>query len=574
MQRQLYLALLLVTTALAAAVCLRPSLGDELIRLAGLQGGSAGHYAGSAGPPAEAHVSAVGTSGPLAPRTPGAQSVPWPATPVGEALASDADVGLPASPPRYSSYSQVEDSYSQAQDSYRPEVARRPQAPPFGAEMPIPAEYWGGEASTPPPGPTYPVAGAARNALRARAAPGWEQGPVPPVDPVNLGSGPAAARAEGPPFAADEPRYPPAADRLAAPLGGAQPSPEPARPGAGSPAIARARPCQGTEVLGRAGNEWILASEVLPAYSQIMGRVPQNELDALPKDRLDLEKKALIARLLEGPIQTKLIYQDAKRTLPEERLPEIEKKIADHFVKEELPKRIEKAGVATAAELDEKLRAMGSSLERMRRGYVQQALAMSWLDQQRGADPKVSHAEMLDYYREHLADYETPARARWEKMSVQIPRYSDGREAYAALARMGNEVKQGPPMAEVVAAQPKGGPECQGGVQGWVTQGGMEVSDTIEEGIFALPVGQLSRIFREGGAYHIIRVLQREEFKRTPFEDPEIQKEIRDKIAELRHNEQTEEYLARLREQFPVWTIFDDDPQLAQFRRRMDSSRN
>jgi hypothetical protein len=382
-------------------------------------------------------------------------------------------------------------------------------------------------------GPTYPVAGAGRNDFQSH------------VD--RSGISPGAVPADS----------------------------RPARPEAGSPLIAQARACQGTEVLARVGNGVILASEVMPAYHEIMARIPNSELAALPKDRLEREKRSLLARLLQGQVQTKLIYQDAKRTIPEERFPEIEKKIADFFVNEELPKRIEKAGVATAAEFDEKLRAMGSSLERMKRSFVQQAVAQQWLQGQREADPEVSHGEMLDYYDEHRADYETPARARWEMISVGIPRYSDGRRAYAKLAQMGNQVMQGRSIAEVLAARADDGLECRGGVQGWVTQGGLEVSETIEEGIFTLPVGLPSRIFRDANAYHIIRVLEREPRKENLFaEAPGIQKEIREKLQQLRRDEQTEEYLARLKQQFPVWTIFDDDPELAELRRESDPSRN
>ena len=96
----------------------------------------------------------------------------------------------------------------------------------------------------------------------------------------------------------------------------------------------------------------------------------------------------------------------------------------------------------------------------------------------------------------------------------------------------------------------------------------------LVQGIFSLPVGVPSRIFRDDDAFHIIRVLQREPFQRKPFDDPEVQSEIREKLREQRRDEQTEKYLARLRQQFPVWTVFDDDPELAELRRQFDASRN
>jgi peptidyl-prolyl cis-trans isomerase C len=295
----------------------------------------------------------------------------------------------------------------------------------------------------------------------------------------------------------------------------------------------------------------------------------------MPRDQLEREKKQLLAVLLEGQVQTKLIYLDAERTIPEESFPEFQKKISDHFVEKVLPDRMEQAGAANADEFDEKLRTMGSSLERMKRGFVQKAVAQHWLEGQVEEKPEVSHGEMLDYYHEHRDEYEKPARARWEMLSVRIPRYSDGGAAQAKLARMGNQVLQGRSMAEVLAAEPKDGLECRGGVQGWVTEGGFDVSETFEAGIFSLRVGQPSQIFREGDAYYIIRVIEREEPKVDLFaKDPEVQNEVREKLQKTRRGEQIQKYLARLKKQFPVWTVLDDDVQLAEFRRRVQSARN
>ena len=312
----------------------------------------------------------------------------------------------------------------------------------------------------------------------------------------------------------------------------------------------------------------ILASEVMPAFEETIAGVPESELARIP----EVHKKAFIARLLRERIKTKLIYQDARRTIPAERLSEIEDGIGDYFDKEELPKRIEKAGVASRAELDQKLHAIGSSLERTKRAFVQQMLARQWLYQQNTLDAEVSHDEMLEYYREHVADFETSGRARWEQLSIRIPRYSDGSEAYAALANLGNQVIAGTPTEDVLRAQPEGPLQCSGGVHGWTTQGSLEVSRAVEQAIFGLPVGQLSRIFRDDDELHIVRVLEREEARRAPFE--EAQAGIRKKIEEARRQEQIEAYLARLGEQTPVWTVFDDDPELARLRSESDPSRN
>lgn len=71
-----------------------------------------------------------------------------------------------------------------------------------------------------------------------------------------------------------------------------------------------------------------------------------------------------------------------------------------------------------------------------------------------------------------------------------------------------------------------------------------------------MPIGQLSRILEGPTGYHILRVTERQNASRTPFQ--EAQKEIREKIRQDRIKKQYREFIERVRKQFPIWTIFDD----------------
>ncbi|HUT90624.1 MAG TPA: peptidyl-prolyl cis-trans isomerase [Thermoguttaceae bacterium] len=688
MQRQLYPALLLITIALAAAVYLRPTVGEELMALAGARGGqTTGSYGqvgsgGSIGLPARATVFSGGLPAASSQRYPNAQSAPWPVAGSGEAFAGDVPAGSTSLSPSYPEAGR-EGGWPRSRFGYsdQPPVDPWTETPPPEYEAgrwsnPLP----GNEAARTPAGPSYPIAGDAGNGPPPGPTPGpdptsggaaqaWgdvdpvgryptagspsvpthSERPTRPTDPgTSYGEpspsysgppvpypdppsyppyagppdyGPNAAQPDFGPSAAErdyrpdavrpndgpsvagqdyrpnvaepnfrprvaEPNYGPNAGRNVAGTGYGPPpgrpydgppvtSPRPGQTqlGAAPPAIPEAKLCEGARVLAWVGDDVILASEVMPAYEEIMSRIPESQLAGRPQSRVEIEKKALIAKLLDERIQTSLIYQEAKRTIPEEGLPEIKRKIAKYFEEEELPKRMEKAGASSRRELDEKLRTIGSSIERAKRAFVQQSLAAEWLRQQNGTEPKISHEEMLDYYREHVADFETPARARWEKLTVRKPRYGDPREARSRLAQMGNQVMQGMSAADVLKTQPQGDLECEGGVQGWVTKDSLEIPKSLEEAIFGLPVGKPSQIFEGGDGFHIVRVLEREEFKRTQFEDSEIQKQIREKLRNLRRQEQTEDYLARLRKEIPVRTVFDDDPELAELRRQMATSR-
>jgi hypothetical protein len=320
-------------------------------------------------------------------------------------------------------------------------------------------------------------------------------------------------------------------------------------------------PCQGAQILARVGKDVILASEVLPGVDEWLtkneGQIPSYQRDAV--------RKMAVLGSLQKRVESKLVYQDVKRKIPAERLPDIRKKIGERFDRDVLPQRIKETGVGSRRELDEELRRWGTSLEREKRAFIERVLVREWIAQQ-NLDEKISHEEMLEYYRRHEADYQRPARARWEHLWVRVPRYSDGSAAYAKLARMGNELIRGASVADLLRADSDGTLPCRGGDQGWATKGSLEVSRVLEEAIFTLPVGGPSRIFKDGDGFHIVRVLQREEPTQTGFEEPQVQSEIHEKLRTQRRQENVRAYVARLKEEIPVWTIFDDDPAVARGR--------
>ena len=94
----------------------------------------------------------------------------------------------------------------------------------------------------------------------------------------------------------------------------------------------------------------------------------------------------------------------------------------------------------------------------------------------------------------------------------------------------------------------------RGGQRDWITRGSLK-SALLDQALFTLPPGQLSRILQDEEGFHIVRVIEREDAHRTPFE--ETQAEIREKMLAERKEARLKELVQRLREEIPVWTIFD-----------------
>jgi len=191
----------------------------------------------------------------------------------------------------------------------------------------------------------------------------------------------------------------------------------------------------------------------------------------------------------------------------------------------------------------------------MRKMFFERGLAQEWMRRNVQSDDEIPHADMIAWYQNHLADYDIPARARYEILTVKMGLKRSRRDAWDMLAGMGNEVLAGRPLADVAKTRSEGPTAAGGGVCDWTNQGSLS-SKVLDEALFSLPIGQLSSIIEDGETLHIVRVTEREAATRTPFLEAQVA--IRETLREERRKKALDEYLGKLRGRTPVWTVFDE----------------
>ena len=316
------------------------------------------------------------------------------------------------------------------------------------------------------------------------------------------------------------------------------------------------------KIIAWVGDQSIQSGDIMPTIDQMLAPVLEKmspEEIRSQQAQIDEQKQKLLQQSLGNSIESKLLYLDFLRSLPDEKrkeiLPNITKRAEDQFYEKQLPDALKRAKLESAPALDAELRKYGSSLAAQRRMFVERILGQSVLGQKIDYEPEVTHQEILDYYREHAADYERPARARWEKLTVRFDRFQNKAEAWAALAQMGNEVLRGAPL-EAVARRHSQDPDAQqGGYHDWTTYGSL-ASDVLNEAIFSLPVGTLSERLEDQRGFHIVRVVEREDAGQVPFVDAQV--DIKESIRKQKIRQQITDYVTKLRKEIPVWTIFDE----------------
>jgi PPIC-type PPIASE domain len=308
--------------------------------------------------------------------------------------------------------------------------------------------------------------------------------------------------------------------------------------------------------IARVGPEVIQDYEV----SAYVNEVLEQYAAKIPPGQLEKVRDKLTHDRLNHLIEVKLALVDAQRKVPPEAYPKIMDSLAGEYEKSEVKRKIKQLKLNTRGDLEARLRERGTSLERDKQAFVEQQLAFGWIQQQTKTKHEVTHEDMLAYYLEHLDVYSFGAQARWEELRVRVPNYPSRAAARLALGDMGNAVLQGGNFADVARARSQGPTASLGGQYDWTTQGSL-ASDMVDHAIFSLEPGRMSQILDDGRgpAISIVRVIERKEAGRRPFTD--VQNEIKEKLSsshQEKDKQKLRDYMAKLRAETPIWTIYDE----------------
>jgi peptidyl-prolyl cis-trans isomerase SurA len=305
----------------------------------------------------------------------------------------------------------------------------------------------------------------------------------------------------------------------------------------------------------------VLVSDLVWQVNQLIAqsadRIPPN----MPPEIMDQLREHAMKGQLGAVLTTKLIINDLHSSnIPPEGIANVEKHLLEPFEEEVIPKAIEQYKVHSRAELDARLRQEGGSIALLRQSFLDSRLAQMWLSEQTSETSEITRDDLQREYEARRSEYEYPAKVRWQELQVRFDRFGgNAAAAYSELAKMGNQVRAhelgsgGAPMEAVARQWSHGFTASEGGIHDWTAQGSL-VAAQLDAALFSLPVGRLSQIIPGHEAWHIVRVVERKESGRIPFE--EAQAEIGEELLAERRNQKQQEYLDKLRKEVRIWTIY------------------
>jgi peptidyl-prolyl cis-trans isomerase SurA len=154
---------------------------------------------------------------------------------------------------------------------------------------------------------------------------------------------------------------------------------------------------------------------------------------------------------------------------------------------------------------------------------------------------KLSDDDVRNYYQKHPGEFVGEEELHVRHILIPLAEEAPPAEvtrAVAAAEKTRERIVAGAPFAEMAKAVSKGPGAADGGDLGWLRRGTMQRS--LEEVVFALKDGEMTKVVRAGPGLHLFRVEERRTAGGKSFE--QARDEIRDKLS----MEQTQAYREQL----------------------------
>lgn len=174
-----------------------------------------------------------------------------------------------------------------------------------------------------------------------------------------------------------------------------------------------------------------------------------------------------------------------------------------------------------------------------------------WLAERLDVDTYVSMFELTRYYESQRERFLTPPQLRWERITVAKKMFAERDDArtvmtYLRSRALGKEVAR--PLFDRRAVETE--------THDWTKLEDM-ASPQLGRVLFQMPVGVMSSIIEDEEFLHTVRVLEKHSAGTIAFD--EVADTLRREIVAKRKSEAERLFVAQLRADARIWTVYDDE---------------
>jgi hypothetical protein len=305
------------------------------------------------------------------------------------------------------------------------------------------------------------------------------------------------------------------------------------------------------EVAGRVDGIPVFARDVLEADRP---RLEQMKAQAPPEVYKQQRDKLLKMRLPQY-LEQQLLLSAVRDEMNDEQMEAIEGQLDKMFGGEiDRLKGITK--VSSVADLEEVLESQGTTLAQLKQVFFDRQMAGQYLGLKMSKVEPASRAELLAEYERRIDQYRKPADVKWQQVWISFSKHGSRDEAFKVLKKAADDIKAGVPFDVVIGRYSDGAMKEAGGLWDYTTRGNLANQD-VEDALFTLPIGEVSRPYDVGKAFQIVRVADRRDERVTPF--AEVQDDLAKEMAKKRESEAAGKEVAKLWNTAVIETRFDND---------------
>jgi hypothetical protein len=295
------------------------------------------------------------------------------------------------------------------------------------------------------------------------------------------------------------------------------PAPPPGAPSGVTQAVARPDLRQSLTIVAWVNGTPIFQDEV---YSSLPGQLIDREAAGVPPNQRDAVLGKYIAKVLDNIIDQELLSQDAVRKLEKNQKYLVKiKEAARRETDKRLAQNLEQNKLGNLDDLRQVLAMRGWSLEGVRRVLERDFLSTEYLKVRvAGYIQKVGHAELREYYEQHLNEFQRPDSVKWQNLFIAVgPKHATAADARAFAERVAAAWRGGEDLAKLLEYDDGSARATKGEGIGHRREDIRPAE--LAEYLFSLKDGEFGPLLELPTGVHIFRVVKRDYAGVQPFDE-------------------------------------------------------
>jgi len=310
---------------------------------------------------------------------------------------------------------------------------------------------------------------------------------------------------------------------------------------------------EGNTVVAEVNGEPLFVDDIVGSIRLTLETQPQ-----IPDDQRQKILAEQLQQRLGQRIDEEIILHALHKKVPEEQRDALKGHLESHFENyvEVVKKQV---GAETPEDFAQKLQSQGMTLALLKETFFRVQMVNGYVESlaetKQQAPP--GRPGLLEYYRANINEFTPEERLRWQELRISRTKEDGVQGARARMNEVVQQLKSGQTDFEDLAREYSDSVSAeQNGNKGWLTRG--QLADTkLEETLFGLDDGQMTRVIESDDYLSIYRVARHEHAAARPFET--VQDEIRQAIRNSQLSAVKQEVLEELKSKASVRTIFDGE---------------